>query len=345
MTGSFQGGTTYPVTPAGLCGIPSTATAYSMNVTVLPHNGYLGYLTVWPAGEALPTSSAMNSPDGRNKADAVIVPAGASNAVNFYASDTTDVLVDVNGYFSTPGAQTLQFYPLTQCRAVDTRLGSPLTAGQETDFHLAGTCGLPSTAVAYSLNLTVVPTTGPLNYLTVWPQGQTMPLVSTLNNPTGTLVANAAIVAAGSNGTTAFYPASNSTNLVIDVNGYFAPAGTGGLSLYPVAPCRVLDTRLSGGAFQNKKIVNVVGSACLTPNTAQAFVLNATVLPVNGQPLSYLTLWPDPQTQPAVSTLNATDGSTMSNMSIVGNGNGSIDAWAQGNPTQLLLDISSYFAP
>ena len=60
--------------------------------------------------------------------------------------------------------------------------------------------------------------------------------------------------------------------------------------------------------------------------------------------LGYLTLWPDGTTQPLVSTLNALDGSISSNMAIVPSTNGKVDAFASGL-TQLILDISSYFAP
>jgi hypothetical protein len=60
--------------------------------------------------------------------------------------------------------------------------------------------------------------------------------------------------------------------------------------------------------------------------------------------LGYLTLWPDGTTQPLVSTLNALDGSISSNMAIVPSTNGKVDAYASGL-TQLILDISSYFAP
>jgi hypothetical protein len=60
--------------------------------------------------------------------------------------------------------------------------------------------------------------------------------------------------------------------------------------------------------------------------------------------LSYLTLWPDGENQPVVSTLNAADGWITSNMAIVPNVNGKIDAYADGL-TQLILDISGYFAP
>ena len=71
-------------------------------------------------------------------------------------------------------------------------------------------------------------------------------------------------------------------------------------------------------------------------------MFNATVVPVGG--LGYLTLWPDGESQPVVSTLNAIDGAITSNMAIVPNQDGKTDAYASGI-TQLILDISSYFAP
>ncbi len=343
--GAIQGGTSrsFTVPQLGSCGIPASAAAYSLNVTAIPH-GTLGYLTIWPTGEPQPQVSTMNSPDGRVKANAAIVPS-SNNAVSVYVSNTSDVLLDINGYFPTPGSGTYQFYPLTPCRIVDTRNGQDggtLQAGMERDYLIAGKCGVPSNAAAYSFNVTVLPTQGSLDYLTVWPQGGSRPVVSTLNDNTGTTVANAAIVPAGSNSTTAFYPHNHNTDLLLDVDGYFALPGANGLSLYPVAPCRVLDTRQNGGAFNGEKTVNVEGSACAPPASAEAYVLNATVVPPARMP--YLTLWPDGEPQPNVSTLNAPDGFITSNMAIVPTSNGSIDAYAAGL-TQLLLDISGYFAP
>ena len=61
--------------PNDACNIPSTAEAYSLNVTVVPRPT-LGYLTVWPTGQTQPKISTLNSPDGRVKANAAIVPAG-----------------------------------------------------------------------------------------------------------------------------------------------------------------------------------------------------------------------------------------------------------------------------
>jgi hypothetical protein len=203
-------------------------------------------------------------------------------------------------------------------------------------------CGLPNNAAAYSLNFTVAPkNNGVVQYLTVWPQGQARPTVSTLNDPTGTIVANAAIVPAGNGGGVATFVTDN-TDLVVDVNGYFAAPASGGLSFYALTPCRVVDTRQSGPPFHGELTVQVENSPCGPPATAQAYVFNATVVPPG--PLGYLTLWPDPLQQPTVSTLNAADGAITSNMAIVPNSNGKTDAYAN-NDTQLIMDISGYFAP
>ncbi len=110
----------------------------------------------------------------------------------------------------------------------DGDLGGPyLQSGQERDFPvLESNCQIPNTAQAYSMNFTVVPYEGePLGYLTVWGQGAAKPAVSTLNNITATIVANAAIVPAGTGGGIAVYPSGN-TQLVADIDGYFAPPGT-----------------------------------------------------------------------------------------------------------------------
>ncbi len=349
----IQGGTSqnFTIPQLGGCNIPASASAYSLNVTVVPH-GSLGYLTVWPAGLAQPLTSTMNSRDGRTKASAVIVQSGTGNAISIYASNTTDVLLDINGYFSTPGTGTYQYYPLTPCRVIDTRnpdgplAGPPLIGGQERDFYVGVSTCIPTgvNIQAYSFNVTVVPYPSgqPLRYLTVWPYGETQPQVSTLNNRTATTVANAAIVPAGTEGAISVY-ASDSAQLIVDINGYFAAPRSGGLSLYPAPPCRVIDTRNNNGQpFHGELTIPVAGSLCAPPAAAKAYVFNATVVPPG--PMHYLTLWADPLSQPQASTLNAIDGMITSNMAVVPNGDGSTDAYAS-DPTQLILDISSYFAP
>ena len=220
------GGTRSFTVPASSCGIPTTAQAYSLNMTAVPP-GPLGYLTVWPTGQTQPYVSTLNALQGQVAANAAIVPAGSNGAISVYVSDASNVLIDINGYFAPPGGTgALYFYPVTPCRVADTRnangsFGGPsLAAGGTRTFPIPGSsCSLPSTAQAYSFNMTVVPP-GPLFYLTTWPAGQTQPVVSTLNDLQGQVVANAAIVPAGASGGISVY-VSDPTNVIIDVNGYF----------------------------------------------------------------------------------------------------------------------------
>jgi hypothetical protein len=193
------------------------------------------------------------------------------------------------------------------------------------------------------MNFTAVPYEGDdLSYFTAWGTGSPQPGVSTLNNPTATIVANAELVQAGASGQIAVY-ASDNTQLVGDINGYFARPAPGGLSYYRMLPCRVLDTRWQDGPFNGELTLNPAnGVFCPQLSGAQAYLTNVTVVPVST--LNYLTLWPDGQGQPMVSTLNAIDGQITSNMAIVGTSNGSIDAYASGL-TNLILDLFGYFAP
>src|SRR5262249_18011111 len=122
------------------------------------------------------------------------------------------------------------------------------------------------------------------------------------------------------------------------------------LQFYPLTPCRVADTRnpngplggpiLTGGSSRSFPILS---SSCGIPAGAQAYVLNATVVPSGA--LGYLTLLPTGLAQPLVSTLNAPDAQITANMAIVPAGSGgAISAFVTDN-THLILDISGYFAP
>jgi len=299
-------------------------------------------------------------------ANAAIVPAGGGGAVNAYASNATDLILDINGYFVDANrADAYSFYPLTPCRAVDTRnpngpLGGPSlsTIASRTFPLLSAPCAIPSTSRAYSLNYTVVPR-GPLGYLSTWPAGQIQPFVSTLNSPQGRVLANAAIVPAGASGAVsafAFTDPSTPTDLVIDVNGHFAPPSPGGLSFYPMTPCRVVDTRFGQGTTGEfgppsiprggTRTFTLPQSPCVIPPFAAAYSLNVTVVPQG--PLSYLTMWPTGVPQPFVSTLNAPDGRILANAAIVPAGtNGAISVYVltESAPTDVIIDVNGYFAP
>ena len=281
------------------------------------------------------------------------MPAGLNGAFSVFATNPTHLVVDIDGYFvPASGSQNLAFYPVTPCRIADTRnptgtFGAPsLAGGVPRTFPVpSSTCGIPASAQAYAFNMTVVPT-GPVGYLTTWPAGSPQPVVSTLNDPTGTVTSNAAIVPAGVNGAITVY-VTNPTDLIIDINGYFAPPGAGSLDFYTATPCRVLDTRnaagpLGGpimGAVQSRSF-NVPSSTCGIPATAKAYSLNATVVPTAS--LGYLTLWGSGNI-PIVSTLNSFDGSVVANAALVPAGaSGEVTAFTT-NLSHLILDINGYF--
>ena len=294
--------------------------------------------------------ATLNSIDGRIKSNAAIVPAGSGGSVALFATNTTDVILDINGYFVANNPSALAFYPLTPCRIADTRnaaapLGGPsLPAGSTRSFPIqASSCGVPASAQAYSLNFAAVPKGTTLGFMTAWPDGVARPLVASLNDPTGTVAANAVVVPAGTGGAISVFT-TDATDLVIDINGYFAPQGPGGLALFTVDPCRVLDSRLPAGTppFSTTKDVNVTAAPCGVPGMAQAFVFNATVVPPGL--LGFITMWPQGQSEPLAATLNASDGAITNNMAIVPTTTGSISVFPS-QPTHLVLDIFGYFAP
>ena len=156
---------------------------------------------------------------------------------------------------SSFGTETLVFVAMTPCRVIDTRsifgfpapFGAPSLVGGATrsfPMQTSTLCGIPSTAAAYSLNVTVTPTGGVnLGFLTVWPVGSTQPNASTINNPNGLFaLANAVIVPAGNDsaGSLDVY-ASNATDLIVDINGYFAS----------VTNPTTFNTAIGVGALQN----------------------------------------------------------------------------------------------
>ena len=357
----------FPV-PASFCNAPASSLAYSANVTaVVPSGGKLGYLTSWPAGQTLPAVATLNAPNGGVVGNAAIVPAGVDHAISFYASNATNLVVDVNGYFGTAvSPQALAFYPVTPCRLVDTRTGSGFTGafgapalvgGTSRNFPVQNSCGIPSTALAYSMRMTAI-ASGALSYLTAYPAGGTQPVAATLNAPNGGVIGNEAIVPAGTgdNGPISVY-ASNNTNVVIDINGYFAPpGGAGALYFYPMTPCRVADTRSGsgfGGSFGQPSLLAgqsrdfpIQSSACSIPSTARAYSLNLTaIVPSNGSSV-YLTAYPTGESVPVAATVNATAGGVVGSAAIVpaNASTGDISVFAS-NATDLVIDVNGYFAP
>jgi hypothetical protein len=90
-------------------------------------------------------------------------------------------------------------------------------------------CTVPAGAVAYSLNIAVIPLGTTMRWLTAWDTGSPEPHAATLVDYTGVITSNSAVVPAGTNGSINVF-VTDATDVAIDINGYYttAPAGSQG---------------------------------------------------------------------------------------------------------------------
>jgi hypothetical protein len=121
-----------------------------------------------------------------------------------------------------------QFFAVAPCRVVDTRNpnstnGGPIfTTDTQRNFAIRGSCGVPSTAKAVSLNVTVISPSA-ASFLTLWPSGSARPVVSTINfSQTDPALANGAIVGLSTAATDlSVYNNFGNVHVILDVTGYF----------------------------------------------------------------------------------------------------------------------------
>lgn len=99
---------------------------------------------------------------------------------------------------------------------------NPLSAGEERRFSIVGLVGVPTTATAVAVNVTVTQPTAE-GFLALYPGGGSFPGVSTINYRPGQTRANNAIVLLGPAGdiTVACGQASGTVHVILDVVGYF----------------------------------------------------------------------------------------------------------------------------
>lgn len=138
------------------------------------------------------------------------------------------VLVCVTLAAGVEAAGPLQYYALTPCRVVDTRdpvgvRGGPaLGPDSVRNFPMRGNCGVPVTAEAITVNVTITGATAE-SHLRLWPSGTAIPLVSTINfTPQDSALANGAIVGVSAQtNDLSVYNAAGSVHVILDITGYF----------------------------------------------------------------------------------------------------------------------------
>ena len=315
-------GTDREIQVSNVFGIPADADAVTLNVTVT-NTTAPSFLTIYPNGDTRPLASNLNWSAGGTIANAVTVKVGTGGKIRVYnPTGQVDVIIDAVGYYRTAGGAG--FTSLAPVRIQDSRpsgpkvgpYSTPWTPGTDRTIHVAGEGGVPADAEAVVVNTTVTNTTQS-SFLTVYPNGSTKPLASSINWFPGQTIANAVTVKVGTGGNIRAYSPTGNVDVIMDVVGYFK-TGTG-YDFHAMSPVRIQDSRPSGpkvGPYSTPwsngtdRTITVAGTSGI-PAYAQAVMLNATV--TNTTEASFLTVYPAGTTRPLASSLNWAQGWTIPN--------------------------------
>jgi YVTN family beta-propeller protein len=318
-----------------------------------------------------PTTTHRYTSPGSYTASVTVTSSGGTSTTQVFTGQT----VSRNGGPQATAAATfvvtqptLRYFPLTPYRVLDTRIGQgspqtgPLGPGQTLNVQVTGVPGpagqvVPPGAAAVVMNVTVAEPTAP-SFLTVWPQGAPQPTASNLNFVAGDIRPNLAQVALGSTGRVSIFNHFGTTQVIADVQGYFAPAPVEELAkglFNPLTPARLFDTRNGTGAPQAKLgpgrslDLQVTGRGGVPATGVEAVVLNVTVTnPTCPAPFSascsFLTIWPTGAPRPVASNLNFGTGETVANRVIVPvNAAGKVSIFNHFGSTDVVADVGGWF--
>ncbi|MFD3542988.1 hypothetical protein ACFWUQ_26325 [Streptomyces sp. NPDC058662] len=228
------GQSSFDVKISGANSIPYGLKAVALNVTVTAPKE-AGHLTVYPTGQAAPSTSNVNFTAGQTVANSVIVPVGPDGRISIRngAWNTTEVVVDVVGYYTPESWNT--FVPVLPERLLDTRSADwglgPLPGREYLPLPVSpDVVGI----TGYALNTTVTNTRGD-GFLSVAPDPNTAaqydnrtavvpprPVSSALNWTRGRTVPNLVQASAGDTGIVDFWNQGwDDADVIVDIFGYY----------------------------------------------------------------------------------------------------------------------------
>ena len=335
----------------GRGGVPAAGvSAVVLNVTVTAPTAE-SFLTVWPTGQTRPLASNLNYRPNQTVPNMVVVKVGQGGKVSlFNYAGATDLVVDVAGWYGLADDPAgSEYSPVVPSRLLDTRTaGAPvprLGPATTASLQVTGRGGVPASGVtAVALNVTV---TGPTaeSFLTAWPAGQVRPLASNLNYLPNQTVPNMVIVGVGDAGMVNLFNYAGSTDVVVDVAGWY---GAEGARYRALAPARILDTRDGLGVPAGKVgagaalAMQVTGRGGVPAAGVAAVALNVTVTEPTA--LSFLTAWPHGDSRPLASNLNYVANQTVPNMVIVKVGaGGKVDLFNSVGATHVVVDVAGWY--
>jgi len=267
---------------------------------------------------------------------------------------SVDLVGDVVGYYQESFPPQSSLTAVSPTRVLDTRPGSghlgfpTLGSGQVSSLVIPGA---PAGATSAVLNVTVTNPTAS-GFATVFPTAgppNSPPGASNLNFVAHQTVANLVIAKLGVGGSVSFFNSFGSTDLVVDVVGWYTTAGT--LAFTSVNPVRLLDSREPGAPITRMAPGNhrdlLVANGVTVPADAKAVLVNVTA--VNPGAPGYLTVYPTgpaPNPPPLASNLNFTKGAIVPNLVVAtlsANGKLSIYNGSTGGSVDVIVDLVGWY--
>lgn len=333
--------TTFPV--LGIQHIPSTG-VQAVVVRITAHAPTATtYLTVWPDGTTRPAPSTVNTAAGDTISNITVVTPGANGrlAVYNHAGDT-NIIVDVQGYFTTTTGRAGGGYrPVDHTRVADTRSGLGTTTGQipSGGSRTVDISGAATGAPGAFVNLIVPGATAD-----GWVNGPTAD--KTVMNYTTGSTQSGALLRLPANGRVTFYNrGSKPIDLVVIAEGFITPNATPNTGFRPVVK-RLLDTRSAGtgqpvaaGATID---VQVAGTAGIPATGAAGVVIG---LIAKSEKPGYLMAWQAGGSQPSVTVMDFNAADMRANTIVLTPGDDGKIRIKNGSsgPTHLLVDVQGWF--
>lgn len=360
----IRGGQTRLIDLGTITPVPAGATSALVNLTVdRPQGGW--FATVWEPRTRRPDTSNVNALNGEIAANSSVVPVDESGRMLLYVLTTSDVIVDVSGYFvETSGpAAAGRFIPVDPLRLVDMRnpvsdvnaftqtlrVGDTTPDGPSTvrrfRMPVTGRLGVPENgASSVAVIVTALSNGSALaGWVRVTPAGRVAG-TSNLNTDEGfDQRNNLVVVGIGTDGSIDI-DLFQTDQVLIDVVGWFTDdtqpaANAGRFRLVP--PTREVDTRIGVGLAPLGNRGSAVLDPVVVPASATAVAQNLTVAPASA--LSFVTVRPAGTDRPDVSNLNSTANGQIRAATAFTKLNGGAEIVFSLVATQLVVDVFGYF--
>ena len=365
------------------------ATEFDASASTVAYGGIASY--AWNFGDGntatttTPTTSHTYAAVGTYTATVTETSTGGTSTTQVF----TGITMSRNGGPSARVAQAVTivapgvYSALTPFRVCDTRVVTPanqctghtLGAAGSLVVQVTGRTGpqgqsVPGNAQAVALSVTAVSDSSANSYLNVFPSGEGLPKVSNISLDAGAAQANLVVVRLAGGGDVTVFNAAGRADVVVDVEGYFAPPGATPVAgeFHAMPPLRICDTRAGAGTGCAGTVDHAVpgntwrdvvlsglpsgvapGTPSIPTHGAAAAVFNLTA--VGGTQSTYVTVRPPdsisdacPTGAPATSNLNPRAGTALPNRVIsalgphqdvcVYNAVGSID---------VIVDVNGWF--